>query len=217
MTDAPRRRPRKDALANRQRILDHAERVLNAEGLDVSLHRIAEELSMGIGTVYRHFPTHDDLLLSLYHRFQERIVAAGEDLLELDDAYERVVRFIDVSVDFSVESPIARAVGARMKRVFPEELRVSPAAAVVMEAVTQAQAEGKIRDDVDATDIAVLAGMLADLVWLQEPERTVLLPRMRALALDSIAPSGAALHPLPSHAISAEQLTQVAHRRRRPS
>ncbi|QOR70453.1 TetR/AcrR family transcriptional regulator [Ruania alkalisoli] len=213
-SSAPRRRPRKDALANRDRILDHAEGVFATEGLDVSLHRLAEDLSLGIGTVYRHFPTRDDLLLGLYHRLQERVDEAGEALLSIEGAYERVVAFIDQTVQFSLDVPVARTVGARVQRLFPDEVRVSPTAGVVAGAVEEAKAAGTIRDDVDVTDIASLAGMLADLVWIRDPERSVVIPRMRVLVLDALRPQGEPRPGLPAGPVSMTELTRMAHRNR---
>ncbi|UFU06247.1 TetR/AcrR family transcriptional regulator [Ruania halotolerans] len=213
-TSARQRRPRRDALANRDRILEHAERVFAEEGLDVSLHRLGEDLGMGIGTVYRHFPTRNDLLLGLYHRFQERVDEAGDALTGIEDSYERVVAFIDQTVQFSLDVPVARAVGVRVQRLFPSEVRVSPTASVVAQAVEEGKAAGTIRADVDVTDVASLAGMLADLVWVREPERSVVLPRMRALVLDALRPEGTPRPDLPATPVSMTELTRLAHRNR---
>ncbi|GAA4418483.1 TetR/AcrR family transcriptional regulator [Georgenia halophila] len=201
-------------MANRERILEYAERVFALEGLEVSLHRLAEDLSMGIGTVYRHFPTREDLLLGLYHRFQERVDEAGEALADVADPYERVVAFIDQVVQFSLDVPIARAVGVRVQRVFPEQVRVSASVPAITGAVEAAKAAGQIREDVDVTDVAALAGMLADLVWVRDPQRSVLIPRVRALVLDALRPQGAPRPALPAAPVSVEELTQLAHRNR---
>jgi len=62
------RQPRKDALRNRERVLDAAVELVRRDGEKVPLAQIAEHAGVGIGTVYRHFPTREDLLGALVHR-----------------------------------------------------------------------------------------------------------------------------------------------------
>jgi AcrR family transcriptional regulator len=69
------RRLRADAIANRQRILDAAEAVFSSEGVSVPIDRVAEQAGVGVGTVYRHFPTKEDL-------FEAIVMTRIDDLLE---------------------------------------------------------------------------------------------------------------------------------------
>jgi AcrR family transcriptional regulator len=62
------RQPRKDALRNRERVLDAATALVRRDGEKVPMAQIAERAGVGIGTVYRHFPTREDLLGALVHR-----------------------------------------------------------------------------------------------------------------------------------------------------
>lgn len=62
------RQPRKDALRNRERILDAATELVRRHGEKVPMAQIADSAGVGIGTVYRHFPTREDLLGALVHR-----------------------------------------------------------------------------------------------------------------------------------------------------
>ncbi|MDF1705767.1 MAG: TetR/AcrR family transcriptional regulator [Aeromicrobium sp.] len=211
MNDSAPRRPRRDALANRRRILDHAQRVMADEGPEISLHRIARDLGLGIGTVYRHFPTLDDLALAIYHEIQDLIDAATEQVAEIDDPYERVVAFVDITTRLAVEHPAGRIAARRVARTAPEAMRVSPAIAVVQAAVGEAQRQNRLRPDVGTTDVAVLAGMLADLTRLGDSTRLVVQPRMRALLLDAIAPEGHPRTPLPSGPLSQQQVTDAVH------
>lgn len=70
------RRLRADAIANRQRILDAAEAVFSSEGVSVPIDRVAEQAGVGVGTVYRHFPTKEDL-------FEAIVMTRLEDLLTM--------------------------------------------------------------------------------------------------------------------------------------
>ena len=106
---ASSRRPRKDGVANRARILDRAEELFAIDGLNVSLHGIADELKIGIGTVYRHFATHADLYVGVYERIAGASDAEEEALLLLDDPLERVMCYLDSGIRISVDRPFAGA------------------------------------------------------------------------------------------------------------
>ena len=62
------RQPRKDGLRNRERVLDAAVELVRRDGERVPTAQIAEHAGVGVGTVYRHFPTREDLLGALVHR-----------------------------------------------------------------------------------------------------------------------------------------------------
>jgi AcrR family transcriptional regulator len=62
------RPPRRDALRNRERVLDAATELVRRDGEKVPMATIAEHAGVGVGTVYRHFPTREDLLGALVHR-----------------------------------------------------------------------------------------------------------------------------------------------------
>ena len=62
------RQPRKDGLRNRERVLDSAVELVRRDGERVPTAKIAEHAGVGVGTVYRHFPTREDLLGALVHR-----------------------------------------------------------------------------------------------------------------------------------------------------
>jgi AcrR family transcriptional regulator len=64
----PARQLRKDAAANRERVLDAATELVRLEGERVPMATIAGRAGVGVGTVYRHFPTREDLLGALVHR-----------------------------------------------------------------------------------------------------------------------------------------------------
>jgi AcrR family transcriptional regulator len=74
---------RSDAQRNRLRILDVAGHAL-AEDPEVSLNTIAKRAQVGAGTLYRHFPTREDLLLAVYGHEVEQLGAAVETLLEAE-------------------------------------------------------------------------------------------------------------------------------------
>lgn len=210
------RAPRSDGLANRQRILEYAEQIFAQEGFSVSLHRIAEDLKMGIGTVYRHFPTRDDLIVGLYERYEQKAEADGERLRALEDPFDRVVVFIDVTIEIAFTSPISRSVASRARQLLHDRPQPGWIAELVSTAVQDAQANGDIRPDITAGDIAVIAGMLADLVHQPEPQRSIALKRMRWILLDAIRPAGSERHDLSGDQITPEDIVSILHNRSTP-
>src|SRR5580693_3029640 len=71
------RKPRKDALRNRERILEVAKGAFTRHGAAASLDDIAKQADVGAGTLYRHFPTRDALIEAVYRSEVEKMAAAG--------------------------------------------------------------------------------------------------------------------------------------------
>src|ERR1700746_3636162 len=72
------RKPRADAQQNRQRILDVAKDAFARHGANASLDDIAKQAGVGPGTLYRHFPTREELLQAVYRAELEKLAAAEE-------------------------------------------------------------------------------------------------------------------------------------------
>src|SRR5580693_7922318 len=74
------RKPRADALRNRERVLQAAKAVFSAGGSDASLEAVARHAGVGIGTLYRHFPTREALYDAVYRREVEQLGELAEAL-----------------------------------------------------------------------------------------------------------------------------------------
>src|SRR6476646_5532245 len=74
------RRPRADAVRNRERVLEAAKAVFSAGGSDASLDAVARRAGVGIGTLYRHFPTREALFEAVYRREVEHLADLAEQL-----------------------------------------------------------------------------------------------------------------------------------------
>src|ERR1700690_4520992 len=77
-TAATLRRPRADAVRNRERVLEAAKIVFSAGGPEASLEAVARRAGVGIGTLYRHFPTREALFEAVYRREVDELAALGE-------------------------------------------------------------------------------------------------------------------------------------------
>src|SRR5438552_17993207 len=83
MSDQPAetvRRPRADAIRNRERVLEAAKAVFSVGGPDASLEAVARRAGVGIGTLYRHFPTREALFEAVYRREVEQLVELAQHL-----------------------------------------------------------------------------------------------------------------------------------------
>ncbi|MFD4432736.1 TetR/AcrR family transcriptional regulator [Nocardia sp. NPDC058497] len=98
---APRKRA--DARRNQQTLLDAAAATFVASGVDVPVREIAAAAGVGVGTIYRHFPTRADLIVAVFRHQVEACAAAGPALLASGDSpHAALTAWIDLFVDFLV-------------------------------------------------------------------------------------------------------------------
>lgn len=204
------RATRRDATENRRRLLEAAEAYFGERGLDASMHGLAQRAGLGIGTLYRHFPEHADLVRALYDRLFDRLVEVETDVLARPTAWEGIEAYVDgVTVVFT-EMRAGAAVMERMRQIDPayrpaDRFRESMAALVA-----RAHAEGRLRPDVTGTDIAVLPYMLAGALRFPEPMRSVILARQKRILLDGLGPAAASVA-LPGSELPVEDFHEAAH------
>ena len=99
----PPGRKRADARRNEQVLLEAAAAAFVASGVDVPVREIAAKAGVGVGTIYRHFPTRADLVVAVYRHQVEACVEAGPALLAGSrSAHAALVLWIDRFVDFLV-------------------------------------------------------------------------------------------------------------------
>ena len=85
MTKVAGRPLRADARRNRERVLNAAREVFSREGMDAQIDDVARQAAVGVGTVYRHFPTKDALIQALAEDSLERVADAAQAQLERED------------------------------------------------------------------------------------------------------------------------------------
>src|SRR5438874_9929008 len=94
------RKPRADAVRNRERVLEAAKAVFSAGGSDASLEAVAKRAGVGIGTLYRHFPTREDLFEAVYRREVEQLSELAEQLKNASDPVDALRRWLRSGVEF---------------------------------------------------------------------------------------------------------------------
>jgi AcrR family transcriptional regulator len=96
-------RKRADARRNERTLLDAAGAAFVTYGVDAPVREIAARAGVGMGTIYRHFPTRADLIVAVYEYQVDACVEAGPSLLETSDTpYVALTRWVDMFVDFVV-------------------------------------------------------------------------------------------------------------------
>jgi AcrR family transcriptional regulator len=147
---------RADAQRNREKLLAAATEAFAEEGEGVALESIAARAGVGIGTLYRHFPNRDALIVAAYQHEVDSLCAAAEDLLESQpaDAALRAwaERFADyVATKRRMGDALRTAVSSSDSPVFSEtRARILGALRLLLDAGAD---DGTLRADVDPEDV----------------------------------------------------------------
>ena len=156
VTPRPSPRKRADARRNEQTLLDAAASVFVASGVDAPVREIAARAGVGMGTIYRHFPTRADLIIAVYRHQVDACAEAGPALLADGRApHEALSRWADLFVDFLVTkhglADVLQSDNAGFRALHEYFLdRLLPVCGKLLEA---AAAAGEIRSDVSAYEM----------------------------------------------------------------
>jgi AcrR family transcriptional regulator len=156
---------RADAARNRARVLEVAYETFAADGLGVPIDEIARRAGVGAGTVYRHFPTKEDLFKAVVVDRIGRIVSDGRKLVDSDDPGEALFTFLRAMVlewgatDRGLTDALA-GLGIDVATAMPEA--ESEFLGMVGDLLRAAQKAGTVRKDVDVRDVkAIVVGAQA--------------------------------------------------------
>jgi AcrR family transcriptional regulator len=149
---------RADALRNRQRVLDVAERVFATEGLAVPIDEIARRAEVGVGTLYRHFPTKEALYVAVVLSRLEAATAHAHELSRHPDAGAAFFDFLERLVrQGSVKKDLIEALattGAQYKESLGSAKK--ELAAALGKLLARAQRAGAVRKDATVADVFAL-------------------------------------------------------------
>jgi AcrR family transcriptional regulator len=157
------RRPRADAERNRQQLLATAKAIFEVKGSAASLEEIAREAGLGIGTLYRHFPTRDDLVEAVYRNETEQLAAAARSFADKMPPVDALRAWMRLFVDhLATKQNMAEALSSLVGG--PSTLYAASTHLVVGSMrllVDRAVAAGEIRLDMDPLDLLrALAGVM---------------------------------------------------------
>ena len=154
--EPPAPRKRADARRNEEALLAAAAAAFVASGVDVAVRDIAARAGVGVGTIYRHFPTRADLVIAVYRHQVEACAEAGPALLTSSETpYAALGHWINLFVDFLVtKHGLAEALqsdAATFETLHAYFLdRLVPVCAHLLDAAATA---GEIRSDLDALEL----------------------------------------------------------------
>jgi AcrR family transcriptional regulator len=186
--DRRSRPPRADALRNRRAVLDAARAVFQRDGLAAQMDDIAAMAGLGVGTLYRHFPTRKALIRVLVQERQERLVESVRAAADIDDPWAALEGFVwqlasfeaedrgtvDIILsDYDAESPETAAWMA---------LLMATLAAVVF----RAQAAGAMRQDVSAEDVLMAVCAVGKMMRPRADDATERWRRLIRIVLDGL-------------------------------
>jgi AcrR family transcriptional regulator len=165
MTHQPaieKRKPRADAIRNRERVLEAAKAVFSQGGPEASLEAVARRAGVGIGTLYRHFPTREALYEAVYRHEVEQLVELAKHLEAETAPVEALRRWLQAGVEFmatkkGMAAALAVAAHGSSDLVAYSLDRLTGA---VGELLQHAVTAGEIRADIDPEDLLrTLVGM----------------------------------------------------------
>jgi AcrR family transcriptional regulator len=160
--DEKTRKPRADAIRNRERVLDAAKAVFSAGGPEASLEAVARAAGVGIGTLYRHFPTREALFEAVYRREVQQLTDLAQQLKDETDPVEALRHWMRCNVEFVATKKGMSAALALAAYKNPELYSFSydQLTKSIGELLNRAIAAGEIREDISPEDLLrALVGM----------------------------------------------------------
>lgn len=157
------RKPRADAQRNRERLLEAATQLFNQGGAEASLEAVARQAEVGIGTLYRHFPTREALFEAIYRREVQQLVALAEQLDgEAVPPVEAVRRWVHALIGFVA---VKKGMSAALAVVAQSSSKLATCMLDQMvgaldRLLRRAVAAGELRGDIGAEEVLrALVGM----------------------------------------------------------
>jgi AcrR family transcriptional regulator len=215
--DAPARPLRRDAEHNRRRVIDAAAQLFRERGIDVGFEEIARTAGLGVGTVYRRFPTRGALVTAMIRTHYEPALRSWEELVETQDDPRALLWEIcsriatEAATDVGLREAMFRAAGTEGVQDMQERL-----ARLFAETVRRARRADLVRPGLEAEDLAVFTLLLSR---LQPDAEEELIARYLEILLRGAGSSLGAPPALPGRAPTGAEVMAIVQRgpARRPS
>ncbi|PZG19133.1 TetR family transcriptional regulator [Micromonospora craterilacus] len=193
----PDRPLRADAARNRASLLAAAEAEFAERGLAASVADIARRAGIGKGTVFRHFPTKEDLLAAVVLDRVDGLTALARRLATVADAGAALLEFLDAAASRQQQLDLSflRDAGDLNDRLTESRGRLFEEITVLVE---RAQAAGALRADITATDVILLMCAPSHVVSFVPDAPPQLWRRYLGIIFDGLRPYGASPLPQPA-------------------
>jgi AcrR family transcriptional regulator len=198
---------RRDAELNRRKIIESARIVFSERGFGASLDDIAHHAGLGVGTVYRRFPSKEHLVEAMFVERMDEIREMAEQALEESDPWEGFTEFLLRTAALHSDDRGLREVmlsnNFGQEQVAAAKDRMIP---IAIELVRRAKECGKLRADFEATDLAIIQMMVGAVAEYTQDVRPELWRRYVGMLLDGLRADTGPKRPLFPEALDVESL-----------
>jgi AcrR family transcriptional regulator len=189
---------RADARRNRRAVIDAAKKLFAKKGLDAQMPDVARAANVGVGTVYRHFSTKDNLIAAIAAQHFDRMAERGREDLELTDPWEGICDFIRFAIQIQADDRGLCEVMSSRPEVMDSAARDAGLPEICDELVKRAQRSGQLRPDLDWEDVPMIACGIGHVTHAGPPPSVGRWPRLVEIILDGLrAPGSGSLPPQP--------------------
>src|SRR5439155_25346695 len=202
---------RRDARRNRERLVASARELFATSGLDVSVEDITHHAGLGIGTLYRHFPTKEDLVDAVLEDAFAELVELAEQAAAAEDAWDGLTGFLEQALarhaaNRGLKDVLATAERGR-ERADAMRARIRP---LLRRLIERAHEQGDLRPDFTAEDLPLVFWTAHRVIETTASIAPDVWRRYLGLLLDGLRAEAAT--PLPAPPLTRAQLTRAARR-----
>jgi AcrR family transcriptional regulator len=182
---------RADARRNHRAVLEAAKELFADQGLEAQMPDVARAANVGVGTVYRHFPTKSHLIEALVAEHFDRLADRARKALDVQDAWEGISNFIRFAAQIQADDRgLCEVMGSR-PQVMDAAARASGLPELCDTLVKRAQASGQLRPELEWQDIPMIVCGLGGVTQAPPPPSVGRWPRLVEIILDGLrAPGG---------------------------
>jgi len=203
---------RSDARRNRERLVASARELFASQGVDVSVEEITRHAGVGMGTLYRHFPTKEELIDAVLEDSFAELVELAERAAAEEDAWAGFASFLEQALERHAANrglkDVVASSGHGRQRAQAIRARIQP---LLSRLVERAQEQGTLRSDFTPEDLPLVfwtASRVIEMTATVAPDHW---RRYLGLVLDGLRAPAAT--PLPARPLSRDQLDRVAKER----
>jgi AcrR family transcriptional regulator len=187
---------RRDALRNRELLIQSAREVFAVRGLEASMDDIAHHAGLGVGTAYRHFANKHDLAAAIFDNAVDEIVELAEQATANPDPWDGLVTFLEAMLDAQT---LNRALREILTAIHEDDRDRHHArlTAPFEPLVQRAKADGVLRPEAEASDLSLIIVMLCTIADTSVEQSPYLWRRYLPMMLAGLR-AGAAPMPVPA-------------------
>jgi AcrR family transcriptional regulator len=167
-------------------VIAAAKELFAEQGLEAQMPDVARTANVGVGTVYRHFPTKDHLIAAIAAEHFDRLAERAREDLELPDAWEAVCDFIRFSTRIQADDRgLCEVMGSRPD-LMDQAARAAELPELCDELIKRGQRAGQLRADLDWEDIPMVVCGLGRVTHGGPPPSVGRWPRLVEIVLDGL-------------------------------